>query len=105
MKTISSLILICFISITSFGQSKYSMIGGVETSYKNQYSFQIRFDEVNKKIIFETIAPVTVVTLDVYTPEEYLVRKGKEYTNTHTKSGNTYSYDLKNALLKDKEVY
>ncbi len=105
MKTIASFFLFFLVSLASFGQSKYSIIGGVETPYKNQYTFQIRFDEVNKKLIFETNAPVTVVTLDVYTPEEYLVRKGKEYTNTHTKSGNTYSYDLKNALLKDKEVY
>lgn len=105
LKTIASFFLFWFVSLASFGQSKYSMIGGVETPYKNQYTFQIRLDEVNKKLIFETNAPVTVVTLDVYTPEEYLIRKGKEYTNTHVKSGNTYSYDLNNALLKDKEAY
>ena len=105
MKPILFSTLFFLFTLTSFAQSKYSMIGGVETPYKNQYTFQIRFDEVNKKLIFETNAPVTVVTLDVFTPEEYLVRKGQEYTNTHTKSGNTYSFDLNNALLKDKEVY
>ena len=105
MKPILFSTLFFLFTLTSFAQSKYSMIGGVETPYKSQYTFQIRLDEVNKKLIFETNAPVTVVTLDVFTPEEYLVRKGQEYTNTHTKSGNTYSYDLKNELLKDKEVY
>ena len=70
MKTIASFFLFFLVSLASFGQSKYSIIGGVETPYKNQYTFQIRFDEVNKKLIFETNAPVTVVTLDVYTPEE-----------------------------------
>ncbi|MBK8606835.1 MAG: hypothetical protein IPN82_08415 [Chitinophagaceae bacterium] len=49
MKTIASFFLFFLVSLASFGQSKYSIIGGVETSYKNQYSFQIRFDEVNKK--------------------------------------------------------
>ena len=78
LKTIASFFLFWFVSLASFGQSKYSMIGGVETPYKNQYTFQIRLDEVNKKLIFETNAPVTVVTLDVFTPEEYLVRKGQE---------------------------
>ena len=91
MKPILFSTLFFLFTLTSFAQSKYSMIGGVETPYKSQYTFQIRLDEVNKKLIFETNAPVTVVTLDVFTPEEYLVRKGQEYTNTHTKSGNTYS--------------
>lgn len=105
MKPILFSTLFFLFTLTSFSQSKYSMVGGVETPYKEQYTFKVRLDEVNKKLIFETNAPVTVVTLETYTQEEILAHKGIEYTNTYFKTGNIYSYDLNKPLLKDKQAY
>ncbi len=91
--------------LSSFAQPQYSAVGGIETPYKGKYTFSVKLDEKINKLIVETNAPVTVMTLETYTPEDLAVRKGKEYTNTYVKTGNKYSYDLKKPLLKDKDAY
>lgn len=105
MKKIFFSLFCSFLVLSAFAQSKYSATGGIETAYKNKYTFTARLDEKTSKLIVETNAPVTVITLETYTPEELAVRIGKEYTNTYTKSGNKYIYDLKKPLLKDKYAY
>ncbi len=105
MKQLLIVFLLPLFSITAFAQSKYSGLGGIEAPYKGKYTFTVKLDEKLSKLIVETNAPVTVMTLETYTPEELAVRKGIEYTNTHTKVGNKYSYDLKKPLLKDKHAY
>lgn len=85
---------------------QYSSVGGIETNYKGQYQFKVRLDEQNQTLTFETDAPVSVVTLQTYTEEERRVMKGKEYTDKFfTKKGNVYTYDLKQAELKNKYAY
>jgi copper chaperone CopZ len=93
------------LALAVFAQTKYSSIGGIETPYRDKYKFTAKLDEKTNILSFETDAPVTVVTLETYTSEELIARKGKEYTNTYTKTGNKYSYDLKKPLLKDKHAY
>jgi len=93
------------LTFSVFAQSKYAAIGGIETPYKNQYTFTAKLDEKTNTLSFETNAPVTVVTLETYTEDEIITRKGVEYTNTYFKTGNKYSYDLKKPLLKDKQAY
>ncbi len=105
MKQLLIVFLLTLFSITAFSQSKYSGVGGIETPYKGKYTFTVKLDEKLNKLIVETNAPVTVMTLETYTLEELAVRKGIEYTNTFTKVGNKYLYDLKKPLLKNKEAY
>jgi copper chaperone CopZ len=105
MKKILLLQLAFTISILSFAQDKYAGNGGIETAQKDKYKFTAKLDEKTNVLSFETDAPVTVATLEIYTPEELAVRKGKEYTNTYTKVGNKYLYDLKKLQLKDKYAY
>jgi copper chaperone CopZ len=105
MKKTGLSLLTVLLFLSSFAQSKYSSVGGIETPYKGKYTFTVKLDEKLSKLIVETNAPVTVMTLETYTPEELAVRKGIEYTNTYTKVGNKYSYDLKSTLLKDKYAY
>jgi copper chaperone CopZ len=105
MKKIFFSLLGTLLILSTFAQSKYSGVGGIETPYKGKYTFTVKMDEKLKKLIVETNAPVTVMTLETYTPEELVLRKGIEYTNTYTKIGNKYSYDLKSPLLKNKEAY
>ena len=105
MKTTLFSTLFVLFAVTSFAQSKYSSVGGLETRYKDQYTFTVKLDEKANTLSFETDAPVTVVTLETYTEQELITRKGQEYTNTHTKRGNKYSYNLNTPLLKDKHAY
>jgi copper chaperone CopZ len=105
MKKIFLSFFCSFLVLLAFAQPKYSSTGGIETAYKGKYTFTAKLDEKTSKLIVETNAPVTVITLETYTPEELAVRKGKEYTNTYTKTGNKYLYDLKKALLKNKYAY
>lgn len=105
MKKIFFSQLFVLLVISSFAQPNYSSTGGIETPYKDKYKLTAKLDEKTNTLSFETNAPVTVVTLETYTAEELAVRKGKEYTNTYTKVGNKYLYDLKKTLLKDKYAY
>ena len=105
MKQLLFSLLCPLIVLSAIAQSKYSSTGGIETPYKGKYTFTAKLDEKLNKLIVETNAPVTVMTLETYTPEELVVRKGNEYTNTYIKSGNKYSYDLRTPLLKNKEAY
>ena len=105
MKKILFLQMFLLTAILSFAQSKYSSSGGIETGYKDKYKFTAMLDEHTKTLSFETDAPITIAILSIYTPAELAVRKGKEYVNTYIKSGQTYSYDLKNVPLKDKYAY
>ena len=105
MKKLFPFLFCALLAPSAFSQAKYSGIGGIETPYKGKYSFTVKLDEKLNKLIVETNAPVTVMTLETYTPEELAVRKGIEYTNTYTKTSNKYSYDLKKPLLKNKEAY
>ena len=98
-------LLVLLISASSFSQNKYSGVGGIETPYKDKYKFTAKLDEQTNILSFETDAPVTIVVLGTYTPDELAVRKGKEFTNTYTKNGQKYSYDLKKPLLKNKYAY
>ena len=96
----------CLLSLHSFSQSNYGVTGSIESTYKDQYTFTCKLDEKTHTLSFETNAPVSVVTLETYTPEELAVRKGKEYTDMYfKKSGNKYTYDLKQPLLKDQYAY
>lgn len=93
-------------AVAIFSQSTYSSTGGIETLYKGKYTFTVKLDEKTNTLSFETNAPVSVVTLETYTPEELAVRKGKEYTDMYyIKVGNKYSYNLKQPLLKDQYSY
>ncbi len=105
MKKILFSLLSFLVVLSAVAQSKYAGVGGIETPYKGKYTFTVKLDEKLSKLIVETNAPVTVMTLETYTPEELIARKGIEYTNTYTKTGNKYTYDLKKPLLKDKEAY
>lgn len=105
MKKVFFLPLFAILALLASAQPKYSAIGGIETLYKGKYKFTAKLDEKTNTLSFETDAPVTVAILETYTPEELSVRKGKEYTNTYTKKGNKYSYDLKKPLLKNKYAY
>lgn len=105
MKKHLTFLLLMFVALTSLSQTKYSTVGGVQTNYKGQYAFSITLDEKNNTLSFETDAPVSVVTLETYTRDELISRKGIEYTNTHKKRGNRYYYDLSSPLLKDKFAY
>ena len=105
MKKTFFLFLFVILGFLAFAQPKYSSTGGIETLYKDKYKFTAKLDEKMNRLSFETNAPVTVVTLETYTPEELAVRKGKVYTNTYTKVGNKYFYDLQKTLLKDKHAY
>ncbi len=105
MKKILFLQLFILLISTTFAQKKYSAITDIQPEYKDKYTFKAKLDEKTNILSFETNAPVTVVLLSTYTPDELAVRKGKEYTNTYTKKGQTYSYDLKKPLLKDKFAY
>ena len=93
------------LAISSFAQPIYSSSGGIETSYKDKYKFTAKLDEKTNTLSFETDAPLNSAVLGTYSSEELAVRKGKEYTNTYKKNGQTYTYDLKNPLLKDKYAY
>lgn len=105
MKNIMLLSAALVLLLQASAQDKYSSVGGIETPYKDKYKFTVKLDEKTNKLTFETDAPVSVVTLETYTPAELAVRKGKEYTDTYTKSGNKYSYDLKKPLLRDQYAY
>jgi hypothetical protein len=105
MKRILFLPLFILLISPAFAQKKYSNVGGIETEYKDKYTFTAKLDETTNILSFETNAPVTVAEFSTYTPEELAVRKGKVYTNTYTKKGQTYSYDLTNVLLKDQYAY
>lgn len=104
MKTTILSTLSLLFAVVTFAQS-YSSVGGIETPYKGKYTFTCKLDEKTKTLSFVTNAPVTVVTLETYTEAELIARTPTEYTNTHKKAGNTYSYDLKQSLLKDKHAY
>ncbi len=103
-KTNLCAVLILIASIT-FAQTKYSATPDIQPEYKDKFTFTAKLDEKTNILSFETNAPVSVVTLETYTPEELAVRKGKEYLNTYTKKGKVYSYNLKNPLLKNKYAY
>ncbi len=107
MTMMKFVITLLFVSIVCIGysQSIYSGLGGVESTYKDKYTFKATLDEKKQILSFETNAPVTVSTLEIYTPSELAVRKGKEFTNTYSKKGNLYYYDLKKAALKNKYAY
>lgn len=105
MKKVFLALLSPLMALLAFAQPKYSSVGGIETPYKGTYTFTCKLDEQTKTLSFVTNAPVTVVRLETYTEAELLTRTPKEYTNTYTKTGNKYSYDLKKPLLKDKHAY
>ena len=105
MKKILLTQLFVLLAISSFAQPIYSSSGGIETPYKEKYKFTAKLDEKTNTLSFETDAPVTIAVLSTYNSEELAVRKGKENTNTYTKNGQQYSYDLKSQLLKDKYAY
>lgn len=97
-------LLILMASIT-FAQTKYSTTPDIQPEYKDKFTFSAKLDEKTNVLSFETNAPVSVVTLETYTPAELAVRKGKQYLNTYVKKGQVYSYNLKNPLLKNKYAY
>jgi copper chaperone CopZ len=105
MKKLLVLQLAIIIFLSSIAQDKYAGTGGIETAQKDKYKFTATLDEKTNVLSFETDAPVTVATLEIYTPEQLAIRKGKEYTNTYTKVGNKYLYDLKKLQLKNKYAY
>ena len=105
MKKLFFLPLVSVLAIAVSAQTNYSSVGGIETPYKGKYTFTCKLDEKTKTLSFVTNAPVTVVTLETYTAAELIARTPKEYTNTYIKTGNKYSYDLKQPLLKDKQAY
>ncbi len=97
-----ALLLVC----TTVQAQQYSSAGGIEANYKGKYEFKVRLDEVNKTLSFETDAPVSVVTLETYTQDERIARKGKEYTDIYfTKRGNVYTYDLTRPELTGMYAY
>ena len=102
MKRILFLPLFILLISPAFTQKKYSTTPDIQPEYKDKYTFTAKLDEKTNILSFETNAPLTVEELSTYTPEELAVRKGKVYTNTYTKKGQPYTYDLKNALLKDQ---
>ena len=105
MKKILFMQLFVLLAIVSFAQPIYSSVGGIETPHKDKYKFTAKLNEKTNTLSFETDTPVTRAVLGTYTPERLAERKGKDYTNTHTKNGQQYSYDLKNRLLQDKYPY
>lgn len=105
MKKTNLFALLIFMASITFAQTKYSTTPDIQPEYKDKFTFTAKLDEKSNILSFETNAPVSVVTLETYTPEELAVREGKEYLNTYTKKGQVYSYNLKNSLLKDKYAY
>ena len=105
MKKILFMQLFVLLTIVSFAQPIYSSVGGIETPSKNKYKFTAKLNEKTNTLSFETIAQVTRAVPGTYIPERLAERKGKDYTNTYTKNGQQYSYDLKNRLLQDKYPY
>ena len=105
MKKILFMQLIVLLELSSFAQPIYSSVGGIETPSKDKYKLTAKLNEKTNTLSFETDAPVTRAVLGTYTPERLAERKGKDYSNTYTKNGQQYSYDLKNRLLQDKYPY
>jgi len=105
MKHILFLPLFILLISPAFAQKKYSVTADIQPEYKDKYTFKATLDDKTNILSLETNAPVTKVLFSTYTPEELAVRKGKEYTNTFTKKGRIYSYDLKKPLLKNKYAY
>lgn len=92
--------------VLSASAQQYSSVGGIEALFKGKYRFVVALDERKKTLSFQTDAPVSVITLETYTKEERITRKGQEYTDKfYTKKGNTYTYDLTRPELKDKYAY
>lgn len=103
-KSILPIVLILLV-LSASGQ-QYSSVGGLETLFKGKHRFTAVLDERKKTLSFQTDAEVSVITLETYTAEERIARKGQEYTDKfYTKNGTTYTFDLTRPELRDKYAY
>lgn len=85
--------------------SKYGGMAGQNAAFNARYKLSVTLDEQKNKLSFETDAPLQKVTFTTYTVQELSVRNGKEYVKNFSSPGHSLSYDLNQAIYKNKQAY
>ena len=92
--------LFVLLDISSFAQQIYSSSGVIESPYKDKCKFTAKLNEKTNTLSFETIAQITRAVPGTYITERLAERKGKDYTNTYTKTDNNILMILKIGFFK-----